>query len=81
MGLLRLWRHECLRVFQDKLVNVADKELVKASLDATVLAQFGEEAHTATSKEVFFADFFRDDKYDADGVRDARGLPVSQAPA
>ena len=69
VNILRLWRHECLRVFQDKLVNPEDKGTVLGVLDAVVVGHFGEELHKAVQPETYFGDFFRDDVYDADGVR------------
>ena len=30
--LVRVWRNECLRVFNDRLINVQDKELVQVNL-------------------------------------------------
>jgi dynein heavy chain len=68
-SLLRLWTHECRRVFEDKLTNNPDKEWFQGALARVIESRFGEEASTACmGEEMVFVDFFREDVYDEDEV-------------
>ena len=68
LNLLRLWKHECARVFSDKLTNNPDKKWYETTVEEVIVQYFGE-ANSATAKEeVFFVDFFREDIFDADDV-------------
>ncbi len=69
-NLLRVWKHECQRVFQDKLVSTEDRAWCGVAIDRVVEAHFGDELARAVSKESFYGTFFQDDVYDADGVSD-----------
>jgi len=66
--LLRLWKHECMRVFQDKLTNEKDKKWFEDTLEKVTAQQFGDEAAAKAVEEAFFVDFLRDDVYDEDEV-------------
>jgi dynein heavy chain, axonemal len=67
-NLLRLWKHECARVFEDKLVSLGDKGWFQSTLGRVCEEVFGEELATKVSGEQIFVDFFRDDVYDDDEV-------------
>lgn len=41
--LIRLWSHECMRVFQDRLVNKEDQELFDAEIKVIIKDTFGKE--------------------------------------
>lgn len=69
MRLLQLWKHECARVFQDRLVSMQDKDWYESIMQSTILSMFGPDAEGVASEEFHCANFFRDDVYDADGVR------------
>jgi dynein heavy chain len=68
LTLLKLWRHECARVFQDKLTNNGDKRWYSSAMDRVVASKFGPEAAAATSDDGLFCDFMRDDQYDEEEV-------------
>lgn len=65
--LLRLWLHECERVFCDKLATSADKDWYKDAAWKTCSNYFGE-ATTRSLKlldePIYFVDFLRDDIID-----------------
>jgi dynein heavy chain len=68
--LIGLWRHECERVFEDKLISNADKKVFHDILDKTTKERFKdslgfEDEQLMTS--YLFADFQREDKYDEYG--------------
>jgi dynein heavy chain, axonemal len=68
--LIGLWRHECERVFEDKLISNADKKIFHDILDKTTKERFKdslglEDEQLLTS--YLFADFQREDKYDEYG--------------
>eukprot|EP00941_MAST-03F_sp_MAST-3F-sp1_P001388 g1388.t1 len=59
--ILRLWFHECERVFCDKLTNTADKEKYQEMCNHQAKSVFGDKAvKEAQSEETFFVNFFRD---------------------
>lgn len=71
--LVGLWRHECERVFVDKLVDLNDKKKVSEyihdisiesfpSLEQDINAFFGE------GKRLLFVDFLREDVKNEDGI-------------
>lgn len=68
-NLLALWRHECQRVFADKLVSDADKAWFCATLDRVVNTRFeAAAAPVLAAAEPLFVDFLRADVYDEDDV-------------
>ena len=75
--LVALWRHECRRVFEDKLTNEHDKSLFKEFLDTITLDKYsciaepGSEERLLT--DILFCDFLRSDEVDdeTDEVRPA----------
>ena len=58
--LLALWKHECMRVFSDKLVNHQDKAWFKSCLDKVTEAKWGAEAASAVADEAHFVDYMRE---------------------
>ena len=74
--LVALWRHECERVFEDKLLNNDDKKVCHDFLDKITIEKF-KDALDISEEEVLtdllFADFQRGDEFDEYGelVREA----------
>ena len=66
--LCQLWKHECGRVFQDKLTTLEDKSWVDKSLAALIKDAFGDALSEATEEDTFFVDFLREPIYDDEGV-------------
>ena len=66
--LLNLWKHECERVFCDKLVDNADKFWFQNTFNAVTAQSFGPVAAENCVGDVYFVDFLRDDTFDEDGV-------------
>jgi dynein heavy chain len=66
--LLRIWKHECNRVFSDKLTNLKDKGTFAKWLDAQILTSFGEELAAAVETPSFMVNFLRPDVYDDEEV-------------
>ena len=73
-SLLRLWKHEATRVFEDRLATLADKAWLASTLQEVVVAAFGAPVAAAVQDEAVYADFVRDDEVDEDEV------VVSEAP-
>jgi len=67
-NLLRLWKHECARVFQDKLASDQDKAWYASTMEEVLEAAYGSAAAEACREEVYFVDFFRNDVFDDDDV-------------
>ena len=68
--LVALWRHECERVFEDKLISYADKKRFHDMMDRVTKDKFRdplgyEDDQLMTS--VLFADFQREDEYNEYG--------------
>lgn len=63
--LIELWKHECDRVFADKLVSLSDKQTFGQHLKQLCDSTF-EIKHTESF--VSFVPFLRDDVYDEDGI-------------
>ena len=63
-----LWRHECERVFCDKLVNNKDKDTVIDAIHKISIEKFGMENEIneqfARDKQFLFCDFLEDDERD-----------------
>ena len=60
---LRLWVHECERVFCDKLTNNADKDRYQDMMKREAKSVFGEKM-VRELEETFFVNFFRDPTID-----------------
>lgn len=66
--MIGLWRHECERVFCDKLVNNKDKDTVIDAIHKISIEKFGYEAEInekfSREKDFLFCDFLEDDERD-----------------
>jgi dynein heavy chain len=54
---VRLWRHECMRIFHDRLISVEDKAVFVKKLDSLVTEKFGAFAEHANTNPILFGDF------------------------
>jgi len=64
--LISLWRHECERVFVDKLTNNLDKDKVKGYIHDITLETFNQHEADILEKfkkenSIYFCDFLRED--------------------
>lgn len=67
--LLKLWQHECDRVFADKLTNYTDKDIFTGWVKNITSEHFGEEAEAdCLEAPVYMVSCLRDDVYDEDEV-------------
>ncbi|MFN9981434.1 MAG: hypothetical protein ACK53Y_16025, partial [bacterium] len=63
--LIGLWKHECDRVFSDKLTNNKDKGVYQEIITQVGVKAFGEDLfYSACCKEKYMVSFLRDDVYD-----------------
>merc|ERR1711871_545204 len=69
--LLRIWKHECERVFSDKLTNLKDKAMYTKFMEKQIVDTFGEELFTTTEGQFYMVNFLRPDVYDDEGVLEA----------
>jgi dynein heavy chain len=68
--LIALWRHECERVFNDKLINYTDKGLFMEYLNRITKDVFRDKLNLDDEQlltNYFFADYQREDEYDEYG--------------
>eukprot|EP00606_Chrysophyceae_sp_TOSAG23-5_P000883 GSChrysophyteH2.ASY1.ANO1.1544.1 assembled CDS len=61
LTLLRIWKHECERVFSDKLTNLKDKATYKGWMEAQILETFGEELSEMSQSPFYMVNFLRPD--------------------
>ncbi|KAL3815567.1 hypothetical protein ACHAXA_000299 [Cyclostephanos tholiformis] len=67
--ILGLWRHECDRVFSDKLATMKDKESYDGFISEIGRDVFGADLYNAAcTTPKFMVSFLRDDVYDEEGV-------------
>ena len=66
--LLRIWKHECARVFSDKLTNLKDKAVYDKYIDAQILESFGSDLAEECKESFYMVNFLRPDVYDDDGI-------------
>ena len=66
--LLNIWKHECSRVFSDKLTNLRDKATYSKYMDNQMLKTFGETMAMQCGAPFYMVNFLRPDVYDEDGV-------------
>lgn len=67
--LIGLWKHECDRVFSDKLASDKDKDSYEQIISNIGKTIFGEEIYSdGCSKPKYMVSFLRDDVYDEDEV-------------
>jgi len=67
--LVALWKHECDRVFSDKLTNFKDKKWFEDNLYRIMSSKFGEQVvdeFRALKEPIYFVDFLRDEIVDED---------------
>eukprot|EP01029_Cantina_marsupialis_P005375 TRINITY_DN157_c1_g2_i1.p1 TRINITY_DN157_c1_g2~~TRINITY_DN157_c1_g2_i1.p1 ORF type:complete len:3733 (+),score=1529.44 TRINITY_DN157_c1_g2_i1:1436-11200(+) len=70
LTLIKLWSHECERVFCDKLISNEEKQWFKDNALKVTETFFGADIHSelVAAGEVNYVDFFREDVYDEDEV-------------
>lgn len=66
--LLRIWKHECARVFSDKLTNLKDKAIYAQYMENQLIESFGQELAAQTQQSFYMVNFLRPDVYDDEGV-------------
>jgi hypothetical protein len=59
-NLLRLWKHECARVFEDKLINNTDKAWYATTVEEVVMGAYGPQICAQVKDEALHVDFFRE---------------------
>jgi dynein heavy chain len=64
--LVQVWRHECNRVFSDKLNTPDDKKWYDANIYECVNQFLGKEMADATKEPIYMANFLRDPVIDAE---------------
>ena len=57
--LVALWRHECERVFVDKLTSYDDKDWTDSLIQKIIGDTFGEKITKEVEERVYFVDFLR----------------------
>lgn len=58
--LLKLWRHECLRVISDRFTNKDDRNWFSKNVSKTAMQELEEEARYYNDVETYFVDFLRE---------------------
>jgi dynein heavy chain len=66
--MVALWKHECERVFCDKLTNMDDKDWYIKFMDKHISSAFGDVLGQDTYEPIYLVSFLREDVYDDDGV-------------
>ncbi|RYG67614.1 hypothetical protein EON64_07065, partial [archaeon] len=66
--LLRIWKHECSRVFCDKLTNLKDKAIYNQYMENQLVESFGADLTAQTQTPVYMVNFLRPDVLDEEGV-------------
>jgi dynein heavy chain len=64
--LIAAWRHECERVFVDKLATYDDKNWTDQLIQGIIKDTFGAEMHKQVDERVYFVDFLREAAVDGD---------------
>jgi dynein heavy chain len=64
--LVSLWRHECTRVFSDRLNDIKDKEWYDSNILDIMKKYFGDELMKQNKTPTYFVNFLRDPIYDED---------------
>jgi dynein heavy chain len=81
--LIGLWRHECERVFSDKLVSLGDKKIFQDYLDRVTKDVFRDKLNLDDEQLITsyqFAIFLRDDVYEDDELIEAAPLVYEAGP-
>jgi len=60
MKLLKLWRHECIRVIADRFTNFDDKDWFYAKMRTVAEANLGDYFAEYNEEETYFVDFLRE---------------------
>merc|ERR1711871_1831863 len=76
LTLLKIWKHECERVFSDKLTNLKDKAMYSKYMEAQMNLVFGEEMTEKCHEPFYMVNFLRPDIYDDEGVMEAEAPKV-----
>ena len=76
-NLLKLWRHEALRVFSDKLRDNNDQKKVEALIEKNINSNFSDLAEIALAKPCIHCDFMKVNFYDEE-VDPVTKLPRSE---
>jgi len=79
--LAQLWKHECTRVFSDKLNMVEDKMWYDKAIQQTVVEFFGEELAGNVEAPTYWVDFLREPVLDPDTGEEIEAAPVIYEPA
>lgn len=66
--LLSIWKHECTRVFSDKLTNIKDKKMYESFMETQLQDVFGTSLANAVKSDQYMVNFLRPDVYDDEGV-------------
>jgi len=82
--LIGLWKHECERVFVDKLINQKDKDQVIEYIQNITEESFAQHENEireklATEKPLYFCDFLRRDVINEEGVVEVEAERVYEA--
>jgi len=64
--LVALWRHECERVFVDKLTTYEDKNWTDELIQTIIKETFGADISAQTTDRLYFVDFLREPEFDPD---------------
>jgi dynein heavy chain len=78
--LVGLWKHECTRVFADKLCRDVDKNFVDKCLGEVIPARFGDEIGAEVKETPWYCDFQRDIEFDEETGEEI-GAPKVYEPA
>lgn len=80
---IALWKHECERVFVDKLISVKDKEMTMNFINESTVESFPQyEAdilEKLCTKSMYFVDFMAEDVRDDDGMIIEEGPKIYEA--
>ena len=66
--LVRLWRHECERVFVDKLTNQPDKDWTNDMIMNTITQCIDSKLASHVQGQCYFVNFLQEPEFDDDGV-------------
>jgi dynein heavy chain len=66
--LLRIWKHECARVFSDKLTNLKDKAIYAQFMENQLNESFGHDMVVKCQEPFYMVNFLRPDVYDDEGT-------------
>lgn len=67
LTVLKIWKHECMRVFSDKLTNLKDKAVFSGYLSNQLNETFGPELATECESPFYMVNFLRPDEFDEEG--------------